>query len=103
MRNFFYIIDPSRYLICDPENCADNERGFEISFNNFSKDPYLLGKLNLVNIYAKETNAIDFMVSYLSSFGGESEEKSKKMKENPTLRILIEDRNLKLELEGYFD
>jgi hypothetical protein len=105
MRSFFYFISPQRYLICDPEYCAESDRSFDIKLFDLASSEKLLDLLRLFYIgnggiginHTYESRAAWFC-GYLAAFTrGEHQESSprrQKMATNPTVRILIQDNEL---------
>ena len=76
--------------------CGTSDRVFDIPFNDLAKNEELLTTLNLVSMYADgtfrgEQYAIDFFVTYLSSFYSD-EGVREQLETNPMIRILIQDK-----------
>jgi hypothetical protein len=105
MRSFFYFISPQRYLICDPEYCAESDRSFDIKLFDLASSEKLLDLLRLfymgnggIGINHTYESRAAWFCGYLSAFTrGEHQESSprrQKMATNPTVRILIQDEKL---------
>lgn len=82
---YFYRAIRDMYCLCDPENCAPSDRTFDIKFNDFINNEKLLDVFNLIH----HSNIEEALV-YI---GGKSEQTSK-LRKNPTLRLLVQDKGL---------
>lgn len=102
MENYFYLVIEGKFLIADPEFCADSDRSFDIKTSDLSQDGFLLEKLNLVSMYHNDPEyAFPFFCSYLSSFGSPSVERCEKLRSDPTLRVLLTNDNLFHDIFNY--
>jgi hypothetical protein len=101
MKNFFYFISESIFLICDPEFCKKNVRSFDMSFNDLANNEKLLNLLGLYYIqgnygvtYTYDSRAHWFS-GYISAFSSPNEnDMYEKLQTNPTVRLLIMDEKL---------
>jgi hypothetical protein len=85
---FIYLILKDKMVLCDPEYCQASPKAFDISVYELATYRELLGSLGLMDFMAERPNAVSAFIHYLSAFGSQNEEKERKLKANPTLRIL---------------
>lgn len=77
--------------------CNSSDRTFDIQFNDLAQHEELLTVLNLVSMYANgelrgKDYAIKFFIYYLASFYND-EGVENQLKNNPTLRILVQNED----------
>ncbi len=98
----FYIILEDRYLICDIDMCAKSKKTFDIKIKDLAIDEPLLRLLNLV--YIDHLNHTGWFEGYLAAFNNEkSTERWNYLKTNPTVRILVTDKELLKEVKEHFE
>lgn len=100
-RNYFYYIDKDAFLICDPENCSESDRTFDINFFDIANNE---GLCNLLHLYYMQGNygarytyesRAKWFCGYMSAFSTkDSDEKYNKLLTNPVVRVLITDKKL---------
>ena len=97
--NFFYTIEKGKFLICDINHCSKSERTFDIKSFDLAKNKDLLEILKLT--YFPKIK--DFCI-YLSEFIWQDRKKRyDKLMKNPTLRILVEDKELFIDVLRIFN
>lgn len=93
--NYFYTVNQGSYLICDIAYCAKSDRTFDIYLFDLLKNE----KLQTV-LFGLSTDKKNTLIDFLSRL---DEEKTKKLKTNPELRILVQDEDLFLDVLEIFD
>lgn len=97
--NFFYTIKIGEFLICDIDHCSKSKRTFDIKCFDLAKNKDLLEILKLT--YFPKIK--DFCI-YLSEFIWQDRKKRyDKLMKNPTLRILVEDKELFIDVLRIFN
>ena len=109
-KDTFYHVS-KEYTISDPGFCQKSERTFDIKFFDLANIRILLDKLQLMYIYGSygsdytvESRAKWFS-GYLSAFSNKPKERDfryKKCLTNPTVRILIVDKDLLEKVQPIF-
>jgi len=94
--NFYYIVK-EKFTICDLKYCAKSERTFDIKFFDFAKNKELLNILNIDHYY----NIEQFISHFLRVL--DKDKQTEKLLKNPTLRILVQDGNLFLDVLEIFN
>ncbi|MFT7614315.1 MAG: hypothetical protein ACI9J3_003297 [Parvicellaceae bacterium] len=98
--NFMYLITSS-LIIADFDSCEKSSRTIDVSVFDLAKNEKALDKLNLISMYANTPKAIKFFCNYLASFGSKtSKEAEEKLLTNPTVRILIQDEQIRKDLKN---
>ncbi len=100
--DYFYFINKD-YIICDLNVSGESDRTFDISFFDLANCEALLNKLGLYYIYGSygmnytyESRA-KWFGGYLTAFTGDSKKSTlmhQKLMTNPTLRIIITNKEL---------
>jgi len=91
---FFYKIKDKRFLICDINCCKKSERTFDITVKEFAENNALQKTLDICN----SDNIQDFSDCLAYIGFNKVDEKRQKLLKNPTLRILVEDPELLIDV-----
>lgn len=100
MKNFFYFVSSGKYTLCDVDACAKSERTIDINFFDLANNEALLRKLSLYYIqgnygvtYTYKSRG-EWFAGYIGSFTIDKGERIDKLKGNPIIRIIVEDKEL---------
>lgn len=97
---YFYIVNKDRYLICDLDACDDSERTIDMSLHEIASNKNkILDKLNLFSLYVGTEKQVSMFVVYLNAFIN-NEFGIERLINNPTLRILLLDKELLKEVKN---
>lgn len=87
-------------MICDLDACEKSERTIDILLDEIAANTNnILDKLNLYSIYVGTEKQVSRFVTYLNAFIN-NEKGKERLLNNPTLRILLLDRNLLKEVKN---
>lgn len=93
MESYFYLVTEN-FAIGDIEFIPQSERTIDIKLNELANNEALLTAFRLVYLTGS-TNKSEWFAGYLSAFNSDNyEEKYKKLRTNPMLRILITNSEL---------
>ncbi len=110
-QGYLYFVNRGKFTIADLEAISQSERTIDIDFNDLANIEPLLSKLNLYYMqgnygvkYTYESRA-QWFAGYICAFSSDDEGNDIRIKllTNPTVRILVEDKKLLVEIETILD